>query len=426
MMTGSRPTADADGPVAAVEANPGSPMPFWTRHPAEEALLWCQESRLAAQVADAVSGCRILELDSGWCVIGPAEGLAEPRIADLLDEGARYGLAPVGGSLPVPDRHLHALAAAVQLSGLADRIGMGRTQAIVATKLLDLFFALRARHEIVFQPIVDLATFRTRGYECLLRPASMIPVITVTDIVNAALATGRSVELDTLVLDRILERAPSLVAAAPADSPLHLAINAMPASLLAAPFEARALAARVRGVGLSPRQVTFECTEQQAIPDVVPLRRRVRELRRAGFGVAVDDAGAGYASFSLIAALRPSVIKIDRQIVHGIHGNVAKRALVEAFVSFAGRIGARLVAEGIEGRADLEALIGLGVHEGQGWVLGHPAAAPGGSRRSRTLLAIEASRTMAAGAAHPGVAAGAATPSRPFPGGTPARARAAG
>ena len=119
----------------------------------------------------------------------------------------------------------------------------------------------------------------------------MIPEITVTDVVNAALATGRSVELDTLVLERILDRAPSLIAAAPTDSPLQLAVNTMPASLLAAPFEARALAARLRGAGLSPRQVTFECTEQQAIPDVIPLRRRVRELRRAGFGVAVDDRG---------------------------------------------------------------------------------------------------------------------------------------
>lgn len=401
-------------------------MPFWTRHPAEEALLWCRESRLAAQVADAVSGCRILELDSGWCVIGPADGLAEPRIAKLIGERARYGLVPVDGSLPVPDRYLHALAAAVQLSGLADRIGMGRTQAVVATKLLDLFFALRANHEIVFQPIVDLATFRTRGHECLLRPASMIPAITVTDVVNAALATSRSVELDTLVLERILERAPSLVAAAPTDNPLHLAVNAMPASLLAAPFEARALAARVRSAGLSPRQVTFECTEQQAIPDVVPLRRRVRELRRAGFGVAIDDAGAGYASFALIAALRPSVIKIDRQIVHGVHSNVAKRALVEAFVSFAGRIGARLVAEGIEGRADLETLIALGVDDGQGWVLGRPTAVPGEPRRRRTLIAVEARRTMATATARPGVAAVVPMASAPPLRDAPARLRAAG
>ena len=63
--------------------------------------------------------------------------------------------------------------------------------------------------------------------------------------------------------------------------------------------------------------------------------------------------GAGYASFALIAALRPTVIKIDRDIVAGIARDDAKQALVEAFVSFGRRIGARLLAEGIERRSDL-------------------------------------------------------------------------
>ena len=90
--------------------------------------------------------------------------------------------------------------------------------------------------------------------------------------------------------------------------------------------------------------------------DVGALQRRVRALRRIGFGFAVDDAGAGYASFALIAALRPTIIKIDRDVVHGISRNDAKQALVEAFVSFGRRIGAHLLAEGIERRADLAAL----------------------------------------------------------------------
>jgi len=113
----------------------------------------------------------------------------------------------------------------------------------------------------------------------------------------------------------------------------------------------------------------------------VPLRRQVKALRRFGFGFAIDDAGAGYASFALIAALRPSVIKIDRQIVHGIRADDAKQALVEAFVSFGRRIGARLVAEGIETRRELATLTALGVELGQGFLLGRPSAQPEGPRR---------------------------------------------
>ena len=75
-----------------------------------------------------------------------------------------------------------------------------------------------------------------------------------------------------------------------------------------------------------------------------PSARDGRGLRwRARY---VDDAGAGYASFSLIASLKPTIIKIDRDIVHGIGHDDAKQALVEAFVSFGRRIGAHLLAEG--------------------------------------------------------------------------------
>lgn len=95
-----------------------------------------------------------------------------------------------------------------------------------------------------------------------------------------------------------------------------------------------------------------------------------------GFGFAVDDAGAGYASFALIAALRPSIIKIDREIVDGIRLGDAKQALVESFVSFSRRIGANLVAEGIETRSDLATLMELGVDSGQGFLIGKPQAEP--------------------------------------------------
>ena len=203
-------------------------------------------------------------------------------------------------------------------------------------------------------------------------------------IVDAAIVAGRSVDLDLFILERILARVAELLAADPG-RPMCLAINLTPASLLDQRFEPRTLAARVRHAGLAPRQVTLECTEQQAIGDVVPLKRVVRGLRRLGFGVAVDDAGAGYASFMLIAALRPSVIKIDREIVQGASRDVAKRALIEAFVGFAHRIDARLVAEGIERRADLAVLVDAGVDLGQGYLLAaarpsrwSPAAPRGG------------------------------------------------
>jgi len=121
------------------------------------------------------------------------------------------------------------------------------------------------------------------------------------------------------------------------------------------------------------------------VSDIGPLVKQVKALRRLGFGFAIDDAGAGYASFTLIAALRPSVIKIDRDIVSGIARDDAKQALVEAFVSFGGRIGALLLAEGIERRADLAMLTSLGVDLGQGYLIGKPALDPQQPRPMETL-----------------------------------------
>ena len=113
---------------------------------------------------------------------------------------------------------------------------------------------------------------------------------------------------------------------------------------------------------------------EDAVEQVGRYRQLVDHLLQIlATGIAVDDAGAGYASFALIAALRPSIIKIDREIVNGLAHDDAKHALVEAFVSFGRRIGARLLAEGIEKRVDLATLAALGVDLGQGYLLGKPA-----------------------------------------------------
>ena len=363
-------------------------MPFWIHRPEDERLFWARGDRFARSVADAAPGSHLVDLDAGWCVIGPAATLGEVVVAGLA-AGRPYGLVTVDPAAPAPDRYLHALTDAVQQSGIADRIGMDQSPLVAAGKLLDYFFTLRSRHHVVFQPLVDLRTLRTAEWECLFRPEMPMLPQSISGIVDAAIVTGRSVDLDLFIVERILARIAEIVARDPLRH-LRVAINFAPASLLDPRFNPQTLASRVRAAGISPRQVTLECTEQQAIPDVVPLKRVVRALRRLGFGVAVDDAGAGYASFTLIAALRPSAIKIDREIVRGSARNVAKRALIEAFVGFARRIDARLVAEGIERRSDLAVLVGAGVDLGQGYLLGRAADEPLEPPPSRMAAAFEA------------------------------------
>ena len=347
---------------------------------APERLLWSRDIRFATRLAQATPGARILELESGMVVIGPSAEMTDVLAAAIAEEvhSPAYGLVDLDQSLDEGERHLAAMAEAVQLSGLADRIGMSPSSQVVQMKTLDYFFSLRNVHQVAFQPIVELATGRLHEYECLFRPSMPMLPQSISAIVHAAIDTDRSIELDAFIVRLILSRAGQIegVRQAQGDTPLRIAINFTPASLLDPQFEAKALAAMVREAGLSPHQITLECTEEQAVPDVVQLKRQVKALRRLGFGFAIDDAGAGYASFSLIASLRPSIIKIDRLIAMGIARDDAKQALVEAFVSFGRRIGARLLAEGIERRADLAMLGSLGVDLGQGYLIGRPSYEP--------------------------------------------------
>ena len=376
------------------------------RRTVDERLLWSRDTRFVHRLASFVPGSRVLELDSGAVVIAPASELTELVAHSIAARGActrSTGSSTVDAELPEADRYLTALSAAVQASGLAERIGMAQTTQVIQTKTLDYFFSLRKLHAVAFQPIVELATGGLHEYECLFRPNMPMLPQSISSIVQAAIDTDRSIELDVFLISTILERAGQVDKRRRANGgkPLRVAVNVTPPSLLDARFEAAAFATMVRDAGLDPRNVTLECTEQQAVADVDRLQKAVKALRRAGFGFAVDDAGAGYASFALIAALRPTVIKIDRDIVAGIARDDAKQALVEAFVSFGRRIGARLLAEGIEKRADLAIVTALGVDLGQGYLLGPTVRGTrAAAQRWRSSGSQAARRVARAAAAH--------------------------
>ena len=374
------------------------------RRPVDERLLWSRDTRFVHRLASFVPGSRVLELDSGAVVIAPSNELTDLVAHSIAREarGPEFGLVTVDAELPEADRYLMALSAAVQSSGLAERIGMAQTTQVIQTKTLDYFFSLRKLHAVAYQPIVELAGGTLHEYECLFRPNMPMLPQSISSIVQAAIDTDRSIELDVFVIATILERTGQLdkLRRAAGQPPLRLAVNVTPPSLLDPRFDAPAFAAMFREAGLDPRNVTLECTEQQAVADVDRLQKAVKALRRAGFGFAVDDAGAGYASFALIAALKPTVIKIDRDIVAGIGRDDAKQALVEAFVSFGRRIGARLLAEGIEKRSDLAMVTALGVDLGQGYLLGRPAAEPAPPRNMEKVRVQAARRVARVAAGH--------------------------
>jgi hypothetical protein len=100
-------------------------------------------------------------------------------------------------------------------------------------------------------------------------------------------------------------------------------------------------------------------------------------LRARGALIAVDDAGAGYASLGRITALHPHFIKVDRGLVHNLDNEPAKAAVVETLTDLASRIDAWVVAEGIERIEELDALIRMRVPLGQGYAFGRPGPGMG-------------------------------------------------
>ena len=122
--------------------------------------------------------------------------------------------------------------------------------------------------------------------------------------------------------------------------------------------------------------LVVEITEHAVIDSYHELRDLLRPLREAGLRVAVDDAGAGYASLRHVIELRPEFIKIDRDLIHGIADDHARRVAVSAFVLLALDLNATIIAEGLERPTDLAALSDLGVDAAQGYLLGRPNSSP--------------------------------------------------
>lgn len=212
-----------------------------------------------------------------------------------------------------------------------------------------------------FQPIVGLATNSVIGVEALSRFGAE-PARTPDLWFAEAASVGLGTRLELLAIETALTTAESL------PEHLYVSVNASPTTCL----DTR-LTALIAHCAVGPGRLILELTEHDVVADYDRLGVALKNLRCLGVKVAVDDAGSGFASFQHILRLRPDFIKLDRCIVADLDTSPAGRALCAAVVSFAGRIGAQVVAEGIETQSELSAVTELGMRAGQGFYLGRPS-----------------------------------------------------
>ena len=246
---------------------------------------------------------------------------------------------------------------------------------------------LHAGLDVAYQPIVHLGSGQVVAYEALARPRHAA-VGNPLEFFGALEQAGMRLAGERLAFDA------AMAGWRPHRVRQKLFCNASPLTLVDPAFDVLELLDIAEVHGLSASDIVVEVTESEAVDDIDALTLRVRRLRRLGIGVAVDDAGAGHASFRVITRLRPSYIKLDRDLVSGVDADGARHAFIDAMVRFARQIGSRLVAEGIETEGELVSLAGLGVEAGQGYYLARPAVAefPRPSDEARRLITGAAQR----------------------------------
>jgi EAL domain-containing protein (putative c-di-GMP-specific phosphodiesterase class I)/AmiR/NasT family two-component response regulator len=211
----------------------------------------------------------------------------------------------------------------------------------------------------VFQPIVELETGRVAWYEALSRFPSD-PALSPAQWFADAETVDRRAELELLA-------AKLAITAFRAHRGLEgLAINVSPG----------AIGDVAQLGGWLGSRLLIEVTEHAAIEDYRAVTVAMSPSRATGVRLAVDDAGAGFASLRHVLELKPDVVKLDVSLTRNIDHDPSRCALARGLIGFAKELRIEIVAEGIETAAELATLRELGVGLGQGFLLGRPLPLP--------------------------------------------------
>jgi diguanylate cyclase (GGDEF)-like protein/PAS domain S-box-containing protein len=137
----------------------------------------------------------------------------------------------------------------------------------------------------------------------------------------------------------------------------------------------RQVRSTLAATGLAPEWLDIEFTETQMFSHPESAQQLVEQLREIGTQVTMDDFGTGFSSLSYVARYRFDALKIDQSFVRGLPGDVKHVAIVKAIVSMARALEYRVVAEGVETRAQADTLLQLGCSEMQGYLYSRPIPA---------------------------------------------------
>lgn len=277
-----------------------------------------------------------------------------------FSDGALYGTFCCFSSRPdesLNNQHLDTVRLFARFVGkVLERQANDHSRQEAATRLRNVMDD--ESFDVVYQPIVHVAENRLVGHEALARFLAD-PIRTPDLWFSEAAEVGCQEELELAVIKKAIKG----LAYVPEGT--YISFNVSPETILTG-----SLNDALDGHPLN--RLVLEVTEHALVNDYASIANHLASLRKRGLRVAVDDAGAGFASFRHILKLKPDIIKLDSSLIQRIDIDQDSRALAAALIRFAEETGSKIVAEGVETESELQTLRDLKVNKVQGFLIGRP------------------------------------------------------
>jgi diguanylate cyclase (GGDEF)-like protein len=249
----------------------------------------------------------------------------------------------------------------------------------------------RERHELqlLFQPIVDLQTYKMVGAEALLRWRHPVEgVLTPDRFLRIAEEAGLMVPITRWIILRVVRVAGDWLRRLPANQEFFISVNLSPTALRD-PGLSEYVASLLRETQLPPSLLKFELTEAALISNVGAVRETLDRLHGLGLQLMLDDFGTGYSSLSYLQLFPFDFVKIDRPFVNLMASDQANTGMTAAMLQMASSLNLTAIAEIIETEAAVQALREMGCDYGQGYYFSEPLEAEPALQRLRSHQAFE-------------------------------------
>jgi EAL domain-containing protein (putative c-di-GMP-specific phosphodiesterase class I) len=222
----------------------------------------------------------------------------------------------------------------------------------------------------LFQPVVELRSREILGFEALARGPEGSALEAPRALFEASESLGVAIDLDHACREAALEASVGL-------SPRHkIFLNGLPISFTSMRSGAEEPPSWLRRLTGAPHGVVLEFSERGADEDAESFVSTLARLKDCGIGIAIDDVGTGFGSQEILEELRPDYLKLDGSLVRKIDQNFIKQELLHSLVRIANRIGASVIAEGVETEEEAFALVEAGANYGQGYLFARPSSCP--------------------------------------------------